>query len=156
ILVVAVNDPGKVHAYPPRVRFEIAETDPASYVRCADFLNGNGAELVCLQHEFGIFGGKAGSHLLLLRALRMPVVTTLHTILRALRMRWVATLHTILSAPRPAQRRVIDELSTLSGRLDVMSKHGRGVIHVVYGGASDRIVVIPHGISLAPETLESK
>src|SRR5690606_35136855 len=56
ILVVAVNDPGKVHAYPPRVRFEIAETDPASYVRCADFLNGNGAELVCLQHEFGIFG----------------------------------------------------------------------------------------------------
>lgn len=142
VLVVAVNDPGKVHVYPPRVRFEITETDPASYVRCADFLNVNGAELVCLQHEFGIFGGKAGSHLLLLlRALRMPVVTTLHT---------------ILSAPSPEQRRVMEELATLSRRLIVMSEHGRRVLQDVYGVASDRCVVIPHGIPMVPETLVSK
>lgn len=142
ILVVAVNDPGKVHAYPPRVRFEITETDPASYVRCADFLNANGAELVCLQHEFGIFGGKAGSHLLLLlRALRMPVVTTLHT---------------ILSTPNVDQRRVMEELAVLSRRLIVMSEHGRGLLHDVYGVPFDRSTVIPHGIPVIPDTLVSK
>ena len=142
VLVVAVNDPGKVHAYPPRVRFEITETDPTSYVRCADFLNVNGTDLVCLQHEFGIFGGKAGSHLLLLlRALRLPVVTTLHT---------------ILSTPSQAQRGVMEELATLSRRLVVMSEHGRGVLRDVYGVAAEHIVVIPHGIPLVPETLASK
>ena len=142
VLVVAINDPGKVHAYPSRVRFEVTETDPASYVRCADYLNVNGVDLVCLQHEFGIFGGKAGSHLLLLlRALRMPVITTLHT---------------ILTAPNPAQRRVIDEVAALSQRLIVMSEHGRDVLQSTYGVPAERIDVIPHGIPSVPETQESK
>src|SRR4051794_17513505 len=79
--VLAMNDAGKQHAYPPRVRFAIAETDLASYRRAADFLNVNAVDVVCVQHEYGIFGGKAGSHVLeLLRELRMPIVTTLHTI----------------------------------------------------------------------------
>ncbi len=74
--------PGRRHAYPARVRFEIAETDLASYRRAADFLNVNSVDVLCVQHEYGIFGGKAGSHVLaLLRELRMPIVTTLHTIL---------------------------------------------------------------------------
>ena len=142
LLVVAVNDPGKRHAYPSLVSFEITETDPVSYLRCADYLNVNQVDLVCLQHEFGIFGGKAGNHLLLLlRALRMPVVTTLHT---------------ILSTPNPAQRLVIDEVAALSQRLVVMSEHGRHVLHSVYGVPLDRIDVIPHGIPSVPETLESK
>jgi hypothetical protein len=73
-----VNDTDTGYAYPPRVRFELAESDAASYRRAADFLNGNNVDLVCLQHEYGIFGGPAGSHILaLLRELRMPVVTTL-------------------------------------------------------------------------------
>ena len=80
--VLAMNDPGKRHAYPARVRFEIAESDIGSYRRAADFLNVNTVDVVCVQHEYGIFGGKAGSHVLaLLRELRMPIVTTLHTIL---------------------------------------------------------------------------
>src|SRR5689334_18831986 len=69
---LAVNDPGRRHAYPARVRFELSENDVASYRRAADFLNVNALDVVCLQHEYGIFGGKAGSHLLpLLRDLRM-------------------------------------------------------------------------------------
>ena len=61
----------------------MTEKDIDSYRRAADFLNINNVDLVCLQHEYGIFGGRAGSHILaLLRELRMPVVTTLHTILR--------------------------------------------------------------------------
>ena len=71
------------YAYPTRVRFELTEKDIDSYRRAADFLNINNVDLVCLQFEYGIFGGRAGSHILaLLRELRMPIVTTLHTILR--------------------------------------------------------------------------
>ena len=83
LLAVPVNDPGSHYSYPSRVRFELMEGDPSSYEDAADFLNFSNVDLVCLQHEYGIFGGPAGSHILrLLRRLKMPVVTTLHTVLR--------------------------------------------------------------------------
>src|SRR5258708_32301160 len=82
-IALPVNDNESGYAYPSRVRFELAEKDIDSYRRAADFLNINSVDLVSLQFEYGIFGGRAGSHILaLLRELRMPVVTTLHTILR--------------------------------------------------------------------------
>ena len=110
-----MNDPGRRHAYPSRVRFEIAETDLDSYRRAADFLNVNSVDVLCVQHEYGIFGGKAGGHVLaLLRALRMPIVTTLHT---------------ILAEPNSQQRAAMDELTRLSERLVVMSERGRTLLH---------------------------
>ena len=113
IFAIPVNDTEEGYAYPPRVRFEIAESDLESYRRAADFLNVNGVDVVVLQHEYGIFGGKAGSHILaLLRELRMPIVTTLHTILRE---------------PDRTQREVLDELAQLSERLVVMSEHAVAV-----------------------------
>src|SRR5687767_285369 len=103
--VVAMNDAGKRYAYGDRVRFEIAESDVASYRRATDFLNVGAVEVLCLQHEYGIFGGRAGSHVLaLLRELRMPIVTTLHTILRE---------------PTLEQRRAMDEIARVSSRLIV-------------------------------------
>ena len=73
--VVAMNDGGRQYAYPPTVRFEIAEAELPVYVRAADYLNVNEVEILCVQHEYGIFGGKAGSHVLaLLRELRMPMI----------------------------------------------------------------------------------
>src|ERR1035441_9209246 len=82
-LVVPVNDLAGGYDYPAEVRFEIAEQDLPSYLRAADFLNIMDVDVICVEHEFGIFGGPAGSHVLaLLRELRMPIVTTLHTILR--------------------------------------------------------------------------
>ena len=130
--VVAMNDPGRQHAYPGRVRFEIAEADAASYRRAADYLNVNGVDLVSVQHEFGIFGGRSGGLLLpLLRELRMPIVTTLHT---------------ILARPSLPQRRVIDEIAEISQRLVVMSSLGASTLADVYSIAPDRIDVIPHGI----------
>src|ERR1051325_7663753 len=90
---VSVNDIRQGYAYPDAVRFEIEEQDLSSYLRAADFLNIGNVDIVCLQHEYGIFGGPSGSHILaLLRELRMPIVTTLHTVLRA---------------PRPDQRLVL-------------------------------------------------
>lgn len=140
--VLAMNDVGWKHAYPPRVRFEIAESDLASYRRAADFLNVNDVGVLSLQHEYGIFGGKAGSHVLtLLGELRMPVVTTLHT---------------ILSEPNVDQRRVLDEVVRLSERIVVMSHHGAEVLARVHGVSPDKIDVIPHGIPAVPRTKPSK
>src|SRR6266536_1818674 len=96
---VPVNDVEGGYAYPAVVRFEIEEQDLSSYKRAADFLNIGNVSIVSLQHEFGIFGGPAGSHVLaLLRELRMPAVTTLHTLLRE---------------PNAEQRRVMRELTRL-------------------------------------------
>ncbi len=82
-IALPVNDIEAGYAYPPRVRFELTEKDIDSYRRAADFLNINSVDMVCLQHEYGIYGGPAGSHILaLLRELRMPIVTTFHTILQ--------------------------------------------------------------------------
>jgi glycosyltransferase involved in cell wall biosynthesis len=134
--VVAMNDAGRRHAYPPRVRFEIGEADLSSYRRAADFLNVNQVDVLCVQHEYGIFGGKAGAHLLeLLRAVRLPIVTTLHT---------------ILSEPNPAQRTVLEELARLSERLIVMSESGAELLKRVHGVQADQIDLIPHGIPRVP------
>src|SRR5205807_1676498 len=117
-LVVPVNDLAAGYDYPPEVRFEIAEQDLTSYLRASDFLNITDVDLVCVQHEFGIFGGPAGSHVLgLLRELRMPIVTTLHTVLRE---------------PNTEQRRVMTELLRLSARLVVMSEKGREFLRDIF------------------------
>ena len=81
--VVPVNDVDEGYEYPPEVSFEFSQQDLDSYRRAADFLNFSNADVVCLQHEYGLYGGPAGRHILaLLRDLRMPIVTTLHTVLR--------------------------------------------------------------------------
>ena len=129
---VSVNDIKGGYEYSEVVRFEIEEQDLSSYLRAADFLNISNVDIVCLQHEFGIFGGPAGGHILaLLRELRMPVVTTLHTILRE---------------PKADQRRVIRELVALSTRLVVMAKRGRQMMQEIYQAPPAKIDLIPHGI----------
>jgi len=141
-VVVAMNDVGQRHAYPGRVRFEIDEGDVPAYRRAADFLNVNAVDVLSVQHEYGIFGGKAGSHLLpMLRELRMPIVTTLHT---------------ILATPDAAQRGVMDELVRLSERLVVMSETGRELLRKVHGVPDAKIDLIPHGIPDLPVTTGSK
>src|SRR5579871_5557025 len=83
LFAIPVNDPDSSYEYPEQVRLELEQEDIGSYERAAEFLNFNGNDLVCLQHEYGIFGGAAGRYVLaLLRKLRMPLVTTLHTVLR--------------------------------------------------------------------------
>jgi glycosyltransferase involved in cell wall biosynthesis len=140
--VLAMNDAGRRHAYPARVHFEIAENDLTSYRRAADFLNVSAVDLVCVQHEYGIFGGKAGGHVLeLLRELRMPIVTTLHT---------------ILAEPNPLQRSVMDELTRLSERVVVMSAHGAALLRGVHGVLDHKIDLIPHGIAGVPGARRSK
>ena len=129
---VSVNDIKGGYEYPEVVHFEIEEQDLSSYLRAADFLNISDVDIVCLQHEFGIFGGTAGGHILaLLRELRMPVVITLHTLLRE---------------PKADQRRVMHELVALSTRLVVMTERGRQMLQEIYQAPPAKIDLIPHGI----------
>jgi glycosyltransferase involved in cell wall biosynthesis len=134
--VVPVNDIAEGYDYPPEVQFEIAQQDLDSYRQAADFLNFSNVDVVCLQHEYGIYGGQAGRHILaLLRDLRMPIVTTLHTVLRE---------------PNDDQRRVMRELAELSSRLVVMSQRGREFLLDIYGVPAAKIDVIAHGIPDMP------
>ena len=135
-ITLPVNDIEAGYPYPARVRFELTEKDIHSYTRAADFLNINNVDLVCLQFEYGIFGGKSGSHILtLLRDLRMPIVTTLHT---------------ILNSPTPDQRLVLEEVAALSDRLVVMSERGSEYLQKIYHVLPEKIDLIPHGIPDVP------
>src|SRR5438034_855532 len=133
---VPVNDIEGGYDYPREVRFEIEEKDLSSYQRAADFLNISNVDVVCMQHEFGIFGGPSGSHVLvLLRELRMPIVTTLHT---------------ILHNPTAEQRRVMQELIARSTRLVAMTQHGQRMLREIYQTPPAKIDLIPHGIPDIP------
>src|SRR3989339_149358 len=135
-IAMPVNDIEEGYDYPSRVRFELTEKDIESYRRASDFLNMNNVDIVCLQFEYGIFGGRAGSHIIaLLRELRMPIVTTLHTILRD---------------PNPEQRMVLEKVSALSDRLVVMSERGSKFLQEIYNVSPDKIDMIHHGIPDIP------
>src|SRR5271166_2253550 len=136
LFAIPVNDPDSSYEYPEQVRLELEQEDLASYERAADFLNFNGNDLVCLQHEYGIYGGVAGRHILaLLRRLKMPLVTTLHTVLRE---------------PDLDQRSVLEEIARLSDRMVVMSELAAQMLREVYGVATGKIDIIPHGVPDLP------
>lgn len=133
---VAMNDVPEGYRYPPPVRFEIDQRTPADYRLAADFLNMSRVEMVCLQHEFGIFGGENGAYVLdLLSDLRMPVVTTLHTVLRS---------------PSDAQAAIMRRIAQLSDRLVVMSDRGRKMLQESYGLPPGKIALVHHGIPDVP------
>ncbi len=130
--VAAMNDPGNCYSYPPAVRFQIGDANVSDYTTVASELNRSGFDVACLQHEYGIFGGEAGSHILeLLRLLKMPIVTTLHT---------------ILAAPSPAQRTVLEQVIDVSAKVVAMSEKGFQFLRSVYNVPASKIEIIPHGI----------
>ena len=136
LFAIPVNEPDTSYDYPEQVRLEISQEEKASYVRAAEFLNFNGNDLVSLQHEYGIYGGVAGSHILfLLRKLTMPLVTTLHTVLRE---------------PDPNQRAVLEEITHISDRVIVMSEHAANLLREVYAVPGEKIDVVPHGVPDLP------
>jgi len=136
LLALPVNDTEKGYEYPPRVRWSLAQDDVVSYRDAAEFLNFNNIDMVCLQHEYGIFGGPAGSHILeLLRRLKMPLVTTLHTVLRE---------------PTPDQLVVMKEIAELSDRLIVMSQLSEQFLQEIFKVPGSKIDMVPHGVPDIP------
>lgn len=133
---VVINDVPEGYRYPPQVRFEINQRVLPEYRLAADFLNMNRVDVVCLQHEFGIFGGENGSCVLdLVSHLRMPLVTTLHTVLKT---------------PGKEQAAIVKRLADFSDRLVVMSHTGKEILEDVYGISGRKIALIPHGIADVP------
>jgi glycosyltransferase involved in cell wall biosynthesis len=136
LLALPVNDTEEGYDYPSRVRWSLAQDDVRSYEEAADFLNFNNIDMVCLQHEYGIFGGPAGGHILhLLRGLKMPVVTTLHTVLRE---------------PDPNQLQVMEEIAELSDRLIVMSQLSSQFLQEIFKVPGSKIDMVPHGVPDLP------
>ena len=136
LLALPVNDTEDGYDYPARVRWSLAQDDVTSYQKAAEFLNFNNIDMVCLQHEYGIFGGPAGSHILqLLRRLKMPVVTTLHTVLRE---------------PDADQLRVMEEIVELSDRLIVMSQLSSQFLQEIFKVPGSKIDLVAHGVPDLP------
>jgi glycosyltransferase involved in cell wall biosynthesis len=144
--IVAMTDHGQAYEYPAAVALQIRDDKIDEYARAADFLNGGRFDAVCLQHEFGIFGGEAGAHILaLLSRLTMPVVTTLHT---------------VLAEPTAVQRAVLERIVEASSKIIVMAKKGRELLRSVYQVPDDKIEVIAHGIPdvafIGPDAAKAK
>jgi glycosyltransferase involved in cell wall biosynthesis len=144
--IVAMTDHGQIYDYPSSVALQIRDYNLEDYLRAADFLNAGRFDTVCLQHEFGIFGGEAGAHILvLLLRLTMPVVTTFHT---------------VLAEPTAAQRAVTLRIAGASSKVVVMAKKGCELLRNVYQVPDDKIEVIAHGIPdvafVGPEASKAK
>ncbi len=132
LFAIPVNDRDSAYDYPSQVRLELDQEDETSYERAAEFLNFHGNDLVCVQHEYGIYGSVAGKYILtLLNKLKMPVVTTLHTVLRD---------------PNPDQRMVLEQIASLSDRLVVMSEQAAQFLRDIYSIPGSKIDIIPHGV----------
>ena len=130
--VVAMTDPGRTYDYPPAVHFQIRDETIGDYVKAAEFLNSAGFDVVSLQHEYGIFGGEAGSNITeFLSHLEMPIVTTLHT---------------VLTGPTPTQRDMMRRIIDASTKIVVMSEKGHEFLRSVHDVPTRKIEVIPHGI----------
>jgi glycosyltransferase involved in cell wall biosynthesis len=132
----AMNDVGKRYAYPCHIAGTIEQNEPASYLDAARAITASGADMVWIQHEFGIFGGKAGDHILsLIDRMTVPVAVALHT---------------VLAEPDRHQRRVTLALIDRCETIIVMAKAAREILIDAYGADPDQVVVIPHGIPDRP------
>lgn len=134
--VLAMDDTGGDYAYPEEVRLQVAQHRQADYITAAELLNINHIDVAMIQHEYGLYGGRDGSHLLdLVHNLRMPVISTLHT---------------VLAEPSPGQLAVLKELALESDRVVVMSKLAVEMLQRIYGVPEEKIALIPHGIPDMP------
>lgn len=134
--VVALTDRAGGYDYPSEVTFEIRQNVIRDYALAAEYLNGSSAQIVSLQHEFGIYGGDAGKYLsVLLCHLKKPVITTLHT---------------ILENPSRHYREAFDDVINCSQRLVTMSQTGARMLQEIYGVPESKISVIHHGVHDVP------
>ena len=134
--VVAMDDGHEHYDYPNEVRYQINQQRVSDYVVAAEMLNQQQVDAVVIQHEYGIFGGRDGSHVLnFARRLRMPLI---------------ATLHTVLTEPSPTQRQTLKELIRLCDRVVVMSQRAEEILETVWQVPKSKVAYIPHGIPDVP------
>ncbi len=131
-IVLAVTDPAGPYQYPSDVKFEIRQNVKADYARAAEFVNYSNVRLVCIQHEYGIFGGDDGGYLLdFVYALRVPAMVTLHTVLKR---------------PSENQAAIVRKIWEHCAQLVVMSQIAKDLLATSYGVSGSKVRIIPHGI----------
>ena len=136
VIAIAMDDIEEGYDYPERVKFEIRENVLRDYISATDFLNLNQIDMLILQHEFGIFGGKDGVHIIhMLKNLSIPAITTLHT---------------VLSKPSGEQKVIIQELAKYSQKLVVMAYKAKRILKDVYKIPNSMVSIIPHGNNNIP------
>ena len=134
--IVALNDRAEGYEYPDAVRFQISQDNLSEYRLAANFLNLRDPDVICLQHEYGIFGGQRGSFIIeLVRNLKIPLVTTFHTVLKD---------------PLAEELKITTQLCELSDRVVVMSERGADFLRDSYQVPASKIVLIHHGIPDVP------
>ncbi|RYD60915.1 MAG: glycosyl transferase family 1, partial [Sphingomonadales bacterium] len=130
--VYAMDDRPGGYAYPPEVTASIPQHDRAAYLDTARAIDASGAQAIWVQHEYGIYGGAAGEHLIaLLDRTTLPVI---------------ATLHTVLERPSADERRVMEALLRRAARVIVMAEKGRDILHRIHGADMRKVAVVPHGV----------
>lgn len=130
--VYAMDDRPGGYAYPPEVTASIPQQDRDAYLDTARAIDASGAQAIWVQHEYGIYGGAAGEHLIaLLDRTTLPVI---------------ATLHTVLERPSADERRVMEALLRRAARVIVMAQKGRDILHRVHGVDMRKVAVVPHGV----------
>ena len=131
--VIALNDPATHYNYDKRVILEINKENPENYKQMAQVVNNSpDLRLVCVQHEFGIFGGEYGENLLpFLEEIQKPVVVTFHSVL-----------------PNPDEKRkmIVREIAAKSAGIVVMAKIAADILNEDYGIEKSKIFLIHHGI----------
>lgn len=128
--IVAVND--GAYSYPPEVKFTLEQQDPNSYLETAQRINSSGADLLMIEHEFGIYGGRAGEYLLkLTKLLKIP---------------YLITLHTVLPNPKKMQHDILARLAQGCEKIITMSSSSVNILQEVYGADAKKIIFIPHGV----------
>ncbi len=131
IYAVAVNDTEPGYPYPDRVEFTIQKNQQSDYYKAANFINASNADVACIQHEYGIYGGWDGIYILsLVSSLSVPVVVVLHTVLKN---------------PTPNQKKIIQEMAQRAGRLVVMSELAVTLLQEVYAVPAEKVARLYHG-----------
>jgi glycosyltransferase involved in cell wall biosynthesis len=134
--VVAMNDRREGYEFPDPVKFQINQGNLNEYRLAADFLNLRNPAAICLQHEYGIFGGQRGSFIVeLAKDVKSPLFTTLHTVLKE---------------PSSEEKKIITQLSELSASLVVMSERAVDFLRDIYQVPEEKIALIHHGIPEVP------
>lgn len=135
-IIVAMNDRREGYVYPDIVKLQIGQDKLNEYRLAADFLNLRNLDAICLQHEYGIFGGQRGSFIIeLAQNLKSPLITTLHTVLRD---------------PLAEERKIIDQLAEFSASLVVLSQCAADFLRDIYQVPESKITLIHHGIPDVP------
>jgi glycosyltransferase involved in cell wall biosynthesis len=138
VITIAIDDECDNYDFPPEVAFRIAKSNKLDYIEAAEFINASSVEVVCVQHEYGIYGGVVGDYLLeTLDRVEKPIVVTLHT---------------VLDSPSEDQSRVLRRIADRAAKVVVMSKKAVQMLINVYGIAASKISMIHHGV---PDAFEN-